>query len=176
MNPRILSTFGILVAAFGFASGVGGASGGDPGQDVAALVRVTEEANQALVRGDIDKYVALTRHSKDYTLMNPFGGAPTRGFDDTPERRAGMNKFFKNGTLNQELVATYQSGDLVVLVTIERVRGEFGGLAEQDWSLRVTQVFRRNGSDWQLVHRHADPLGTRISIEQAAALARGSQP
>ncbi len=176
MNPRILSSFGILVAGFGFAEGGAGGSGSDAGQDVASLVRVTEEANQALVRGDIDKYVALTRHSKDYVLMNPFGGTPTRGFDDTPERRAGMKTFFKNGTLNQELVATYQSGELVVLVTIERVRGEFGGLPEQDWTLRVTQVFRRDGSEWQLVHRHADPLGKKISTEQAAALARGSQP
>ena len=176
MNPRILSTFGILAAAFGFASGGGGASAGDARQDVAALVRDTEEANKALVRGDIDKYVALTRHSKDYLLMNPFGGTPTRGFDDTPERRAGMKQFFKSGTLEQEVVATYPSSDLVVLVTIERVRGEFGGVAEQDWSLRVTQVFRRDGTGWELVHRHADPLANRISVQQAAALARGSQP
>ena len=99
-----------------------------------------------MVRGDIDKYVALTRHSKDYLLMNPFGGTPTRGFEDTPERREGMKKFFKSGTLDQEVVATWASGELAVLVTIERMHGEAGGLPEQDWSLRVTQVFRRDGS------------------------------
>jgi ketosteroid isomerase-like protein len=143
---------------------------------VAALVRVTEEANKALVRGDIDKYVALVRHSKDYVLMNPFGGAPTRGFEDTPERRAGMKTFFKSGTLDQDVVATWESGDLAVLVTIERMHGEVGLLPEQDWSLRVTQVFRRDGSEWQLVHRHADPLANGITVQQAAALARGSQP
>jgi ketosteroid isomerase-like protein len=95
------------------------------------------------VRGDIDKYIELTRHGKDYLLMNPFGGAPTRGFDDTPERREGMKKFFKNGTLEQEVVATWESGDLAVLVTIERAHVEIGGLPEQDWGLRVTQVFRQ---------------------------------
>jgi hypothetical protein len=35
------------------------------------------------------------------------------------------------------------------------------------------QVFRRVDSDWQLVHRHADPLVHAIDLEQAAALARG---
>ena len=165
-----------MFCAFVFAVVAGGASGGGPGQDVAALVRDTEEANKALVRGDIDKYVALTRHGQDYLLMNPFGGAPTRGFEDTPERREGMKKFFKNGTLEQEVVATWESGDLAVLVTIERVRGEIGGLPEQDWTLRVTQVFRRDGKQWQLVHRHADPLGNRITVPQAAALARGTAP
>ena len=175
MNRRLLATVGALVAAFPANAG-GGASGGDGSQDVGALVRVTEEANQALVRGDIDKYIALTRHSKDYLLMNPFGGTPTRSFEDTPERRAGMKKFFKSGTLNQEVVATWASGDLAVLVTIERMHGEAGDVPEQDWSLRVTQIFRRDGSGWQLVHRHADPLANKITVEQAAALARGSQP
>ncbi len=176
MKRRVLFTFGIILGAFGFASAGWGAGGNGSAQDVAGLERRTEEANQALVRGDIAKYIELTRHAKDYVLMNPFGGTPTRGFADTPERRAGMAKFFKNGTLKQEVVATYPSNDLVVLVTIERAHGEFEDVPEQDWSLRVTQVFRRNGSKWELVHRHADPLVNRISVEQAAALAKGSQP
>ena len=175
MNPRLLATFGTLLAAFPLAS-AGGGAGGDTGPDLAALVRRTEEANKALVRGDIDEYIELTRHSRDYTLMNPFGGSPARGFDDKPEHRAGMKKFFKGGTLEQELVATYASGDLTVLVTIEHVRARVGELPEQDWSLRVTQVFRKDPSGWQLVHRHADPLTKKLTVEQTAALARGSQP
>jgi ketosteroid isomerase-like protein len=173
MNSRLLGT---LLGAVSFASAGGGAGGGDTGRDVGALVRVTEEANKALVRGDIDRYVALTRHAKDYVLMNPFGGTPTRGFEDTPERREGMKKFFKSGTLDQDVIATWASGDLAVLVTIERMHGEVGGLPEQDWSLRVTQVFRREGSEWQLIHRHADPLANKITVPQASVLARGSQP
>src|SRR5262247_1130389 len=142
-------------------------------EDVANLTRRTAEANTALVRGDIDGYLALIEHAKDYTLMAPFGGAPTRGFDTSS--RAAMARFFKAGTFDQEVVETYVTGDLVVLVTIERVRAEVGGLPEQDWSLRVTQVFRREAIEWRLVHRHADPLANGISLEQAAALARGDQ-
>ena len=178
MNPRFLFNFGIVLGVVGFAGGGGGGAG--PGAestpDVQGLERRTEEANQALVRGDIDKYIALTRHAKDYVLMNPFGGAPTRGFDDTPERRAGMKRFFKSGTLKQEVIGTYASPDQVVLVTIERMHGEVGDVPEQDWSLRVTQVFRRAGSGWELVHRHADPLVKGIGVKEAAALASGTQP
>ena len=114
MNPKLLSTHGIVLGAFGGASG--GAGGAAADQDVAALERRSADANKALVRGDIDGYLALIEHAKDYTLMNPFGGTPTRGFVDSPERRAGIAKFFKSGTLDQEVVATYASGDLVVLV------------------------------------------------------------
>jgi ketosteroid isomerase-like protein len=56
---------------------------------------------------------------------------------------------------------------------IVRMRAIVGGLPEQDWALRVTQVYRRDPSGWQLVHRHADPLLRSLGLEQAAALARG---
>ncbi len=67
----------------------------------------------------------------------------------------------------------YASADLVVLVIIERQQIAVADLPEQDWSLRVTLVYRRAGDGWQLAHRHADPLARGITVEQAAAIARG---
>ena len=67
------------------------------------------------------------------------------------------------------------SSDLVVLVLIERQYGEVGGLPDQEWALRVTMVYARESGRWQLVHRHADPLVDRITLEEAAALARGDR-
>jgi len=141
--------------------------------ELAALIRRTAEANAAFTRGDMHRYATLIPHSDDYTLMAPFGGAPTRGFDDSSERLAELARYFRAGTSELELVQSYVSGDMVVLAVIERQHGEVGGLPDQDWSLRVTLVFRREGSDWQLAHRHADPLVNSISLEQAAAIARG---
>ena len=56
---------------------------------------------------------------------------------------------------------------------IERQHGQVGGLPDQDLSLRVTQVYRRDGADWLLVHRHADPLVQTVELEQLTALLRG---
>jgi ketosteroid isomerase-like protein len=173
MNLRLLSTLGVILGAIGW--GAGGDRTGGRDKEVANLTARSAEANAALVHGDIDAYLALIEHANDYTLMAPFGGAPTRGFDASPEHRAAMAKFFKSGTLHQEVVATYDSGDLIVLVTIERVRATVGELPEQDWSLRVTQVFRHEGTKWKLVHRHADPLVSGITVNQAALLARGEK-
>jgi ketosteroid isomerase-like protein len=108
--------------------------------------------------------------------MAPYGGHPWRGFDTSPEALAATARHFQGGEAELEVVETYASGDLAVLVAIERQRGVVGGLPEQDWSLRVTLVFRRDGSEWQLAHRHADPLVHEISHEQLAALARGDVP
>ena len=142
------------------------------GTNVTELVRRTAEAASAYIRGDIRKYLGLIKHGDDYTLMAPYGGEPTRGFDPKKALEA-TPKMFRGGEADLELVESYASGDIAVLVAIERQHGEVGGMPDQDWSLRVTLVFRREGSDWRLVHRHADPLVHAISMEHMAALARG---
>jgi ketosteroid isomerase-like protein len=143
------------------------------GTEVAELIQRSAESNAALMRGDIKKYLALISLTDDFTLMAPFGGTPTRGSDMTSERWEAMGRFFRNGTLEQQVVQSYGSADMVVLAVIERARVEVGGLPPQDWLLRVTLVYRREGSAWRLAHRHADPLVKGISLDKAAALARG---
>jgi ketosteroid isomerase-like protein len=150
-----------------------GSRGSASARDVTDLVRRTEQAAAALIRGDINAYLELIRHADDYTLMQPFGGSPTRGFDARPESLAALARFFKGGESTLEVTQSYASGDLVVLVVIERQHGAVGDLPDQEWSLRVTQVYRRSGAAWELVHRHADPLVHPIGIDRAAALARG---
>jgi ketosteroid isomerase-like protein len=140
-------------------------------EELAELVSRTEEATAAFMRGDMDRYLALTPHASGFTLMNPFGGAPKR-YEDRSESLRAAADYFKAGEAKLEVAETHVWGDTVVLVMIERQHGEVGGLPDQDWPLRVTQVYRREGSDWLVVHRHADPLVTTIDLDSAAALAR----
>jgi hypothetical protein len=54
---------------------------------------------------------------------------------------------------------------------IERNQVTFEGRTElREWTLRTTQVFRRDGSRWVRLHRHADPLLGRRSLEATLAL------
>jgi ketosteroid isomerase-like protein len=143
-------------------------------EELAELVNRTAEAASALVRGEARGYFTLVRHADDFTLMSPYGGDPIRGFDDSDEAVEALAQFFRNGEATLEVVTSYASGDLAVLVLIEHQHGEVGDLPEQDLSLRVTLVFRRSAeSEWQLVHRHADPLVHGIGLEQLATLLRG---
>lgn len=141
--------------------------------EIAKLVELTTVAELAWVRGEMHRYASLISHAEDFTLMSPFGGTPRRGFDDSPPRLAELSRFFHGGSGTFEVVQTYASGGLVVLVMIFRMRASVGSLPEQDWNLRVTQVFRRDRTGWRLVHRHADPLARSLGLEQAASLARG---
>jgi hypothetical protein len=56
------------------------------------------------------RYATPITHSDDYTLMAPFGGAPTRGFDDSSKRLAELARYFKAGTSELELVAARHAG------------------------------------------------------------------
>jgi hypothetical protein len=149
---------------------IGSAAAAGP---VAQLVAQAAEKNAAFMRGDMQRWSECVRIAADFTLMQPFGGPPSRGFDMSPVRMAELARYFRNGKTDLELVQSYACEDIVVLVMIERQTGEVGGLPEQDWSLRVTEVYRKAGSEWQLVHRHADPLVRHVKLEQAAAIARG---
>jgi ketosteroid isomerase-like protein len=144
--------------------------------ELAELVQLTTESAKAFIRGDMRTYFSLIRQGDDFTLMAPFGGEPRRGSDTSSEYLEELERYFRNGEAEVDMVATYSSGDLAVLVAIERQHGEVGGLPDQDWSLRVTLVFRRDGSGWRQVHRHADPLVHGISLEQLSLLARGELP
>lgn len=176
IRRRLLPALGAVPGVPGVTECAGGGTGvAAPGNDVADVTRRTAAAQAALVSGDANAFIAEIGIAKNYTLMAPFGGAPTHGFDASSQHLAALSRFFKSGTFEQEVVATHEADGLIVIVTIERVHAEVGGLPAQAWSLRVTQVFRRDAADWQLVHRHADPLANGISLQQAAVLARGAQ-
>ena len=141
--------------------------------ELTELIERTKVAEVLWIQGDMRRYLSLISHSDDYTLMAPFGGVPRRGFDSSSARLEKLSRFFRGGDGTVEVVETYASGALVVLAMIARLRGTVGELPEQDWPLRITQVYRRDSPGWRLVHRHADLLLRGISLEQAAALARG---
>ena len=142
----------------------------------AELIALAAEKNAAFMRGEMERWATLVRIAPDFTLMQPFGGPASHGFDKGAQHLAEMSRYFRNGKTKLEVAQTYSSRDLVVLVMIERQTGEVGGLPEQDWSLRVTEVYRRAGAEWELVHRHADALVHRITLGQLSALARGVPP
>lgn len=140
---------------------------------VAQLVMRSEMQARLFNRGDMQHWLDMIMLSDDFTLMQPFGGNTTHGFDSSPEYLASLSSKFRNGDATLELEASYATDDMVVLAFVERQRGEVHGMPDQDWSLRVTQVYRRDDGQWRMVHRHADPLVRRQSLAHTAAIARG---
>jgi ketosteroid isomerase-like protein len=143
--------------------------------DLADLISRMDEAADAYIRGDVRRYYPLFEHGTGYTLMPPHGGEAVHVQAPTEEQLDETSRFFAAGEARLDVAASYASGDLVVLVAVERQHGEVSGTPDQDWSLRVTLVFRRSAGAWQLVHRHADPLVHPVPFEHLGRLARGLQ-
>ena len=143
------------------------------GAELVELLGRLEEATTAFICGEMDRYLELTPHASGYSLANPFGGAP-QTYEDRAESIRAAAGFFEGGEATIELIETHAWDDTLILVMIERQHGRVGGLPDQKWDLRVTQVYRREGADWLLVHRHADPLVEPIGLERAAEIARGA--
>jgi ketosteroid isomerase-like protein len=137
------------------------------------LSRIAQESAEAYLAGDLDAYARMLPHADDFTLMPPFGGPTRHGFVLDDETREATRSTFRGGHVEVEVDASYVTDDLAVLVVVERQRGLVGDLAEQDWSLRVTLVFRHDGGQWRLVHRHADALVHPIGWDALSKLARG---
>lgn len=129
------------------------------------LVRMMDTVARSWADGDIPGALALLCPAADFTMMPPDGG-PTVPCPGVPRACAG-------GEAGFELEQTYTSGDLAVLVGVERRRGVETGPPDRDGSLRLTLVFRRVGERWEQVHRHADPLVRRTPLEHGAASAGG---
>lgn len=142
--------------------------------DVAGLLEALDRGRQSWIDGALGHGPEVdAEQDDDMTIFGPFGGEAGRG-PGLMDRQQQAARLFHGGTGRNEVVKTMVSGDLVVVVLVERneVTVE-GGDAPQPWVLRTTQVFERRDDRWIRLHRHADPLIARRSPDETFGLARG---
>ncbi len=103
----------------------------DDNGDVAKLIQQTEEAANAWMRGDMDRYLELVHHARGFTLFAPNGGPPVQ-YADRRSEFAGWQSPFADGEAALEITGTHVFDDVVVLVMIERQHGRVADLPDQD--------------------------------------------
>ena len=125
-----------------------------------AFLSEWEGAQARFLEGDPAQWKQRASQGDDATIMGAFGGYE-KGWKDVGPRydwAAAQYKGRKAG-VKTEYLSVAVSGDLAFTVAIERQEeARPGGQAPLRRELRATQVFRREGGSWKLLHRHADPL------------------
>lgn len=116
-------------------------------------------AAQAYVSGDSAPLAELTASKLDATFFGPRGGH-TQGPREVNERYVRDAKAFAAGSETDfEVLQMGASHDIGYWIGHQRASARMQGKAEPiPMSLRVTEIFRREGDDWKLIHRHADML------------------
>jgi ketosteroid isomerase-like protein len=127
-------------------------------------------ADTALHSGDARPRIADTWSHTDPVTV--FGAAKTViGWAATEPMFEELAKQFSDfKSFEIEVIASGASGDLAYLVAIERTNTSVAGAAAAPYALRVTQVFRREGGEWKVVHRHADAVQGASTTSQVGRL------
>jgi ketosteroid isomerase-like protein len=127
-----------------------------------AFLSEVEAAQVQLVNGRPDAFKALWSRGDDVTLSGGLGGAIAKGWMQVSERLDWVATQYVGGARVHQEVARYVGQDLAYVVLRETIRFNSpanGRPVVQE--LRVTQVFRRDGGRWRIVHRHADSQVTK---------------
>ena len=125
-----------------------------------------DEAARAFVRGDAAPLGRLVTHTSPATFFGPMGGAD-QGADRviaTYERDAAR---FTAGDSRFEVLHMGASNGIAYWVGYQRATARLDGKAEAiPFNLRVTEIFRREGDEWKLIHRHADALASEAEAKK----------
>jgi len=128
-------------------------------KDFTAFLREREQVSTAFLSGDAAALEAISTQHAPATIFGPRGDC-VQGAAQVKQVNARAAGAFDQGSTNGfEILHQGSSGDLAYWVGIQRSRVQMKGQDESvPFDLRVTEIFRREGGGWKLVHRHADRL------------------
>jgi ketosteroid isomerase-like protein len=113
-------------------------------------------AETAIHNGEVEPRMALWSRSDPVTLLGAMGMSNV-GWDTVSQTFRWVASRFSNCTAYSfELLAAGASGDLAYTVGFERADLSVDGGPPQSTKVRVTHVYRREGGEWKIVHRHGD--------------------
>jgi ketosteroid isomerase-like protein len=128
-------------------------------RDFEQFMRRREEAAGAYVRGDAAPLGRLVAGTSPATFFSPKGDY-REGADVVSATYKGDAASFEDGSENHfEILHMAASDGIAYWVGFQRALARIRGQSEPiPFNLRVTEVFRREGGEWKLIHRHADEL------------------
>ena len=127
-------------------------------------------AGNAFMHGDPRLIQEAYSHCEDVTIFGGFGGYEHGWKKQVEKRFEWAAARFKGGETKTENISLFVSPDLACSVDLEHELSQLVGVeGTVQVDLRVTTVFRREGTQWTVVHRHADPL---VKVQDAASIVR----
>jgi len=122
-------------------------------------VQAYRQALDTYVKGDPRPITEFFSRRDDVTLANPLGPPRIGPADVDAVIAAGASMLRAGSVRGFEEVSRYNTPDLGYVVQIERTQAQLPGNTDfTPIALRVTMIFRREGDNWKVAHRHADPI------------------
>ncbi|KAF2415631.1 nuclear transport factor 2 family protein [Microbacterium sp. B35-30] len=114
------------------------------------------QAEQALHNGDADPRRALWSHNEPVSILGAWRNA--YGQREVAETFTHLEQNFSDCTsATFELQAYGVVDDMAYTAGLEHISTSVNG-QPRSFTLRATQVYRREGGGWKVAHRHADTV------------------
>jgi ketosteroid isomerase-like protein len=113
-------------------------------------------AEIALHNGDAEPRLAIWSRQEPVTVLGAWKSAT--GPEEVSDLFTQLETTFSDCTsYSHEIVAADVIGDLAYTVGYEHTQASIDG-EPRTYTLRATQIYRREDGEWKVVHRHADPM------------------
>ena len=135
-------------------SGAGAQSSPNDKEILAATTLFYTALNTAL-QGDFDPLSAVWSHRPDISDLSADGGQEF-GWNEVHAHILNMSRLYPSGKISAQNVKVVADGDIGYSVCTEagQMRSADGPMVK--FSQRATNIFRREGGQWKLIHHHAD--------------------
>jgi ketosteroid isomerase-like protein len=114
------------------------------------------DAEIALHDGDADPRGELWSRQEPVTVLGAWKSATGRA--ELDELFTSLEQTFSGcASYRFDVVAAEVSGDMAYTVGYEHTQAVVNG-EPRDYTLRATQIYRREGGEWKVIHRHGSAL------------------
>lgn len=122
-----------------------------------------KDAEVALHNGDAAPRLAIWSTKDPVTVLGAWLSG--RGHREVSDLFRQLERTFSDCTsYSHEVIAADVHGDMAYTVGYEHTQASVNGEPRR-YSLRVTQVYRREDGEWKVAHRHADTVPEREKSE-----------
>jgi ketosteroid isomerase-like protein len=136
-------------------------------QDFEQFMKRRGEIALAYISGDAAPLGEIVASQSPATFFRP-SGSYYQGAEAVWSQYERDAASFESGSEGQlEILHMAASDGLAYWVGFQRASARLRGRPEAvPFNLRVTELFRREGETWKLIHRHADPLNSEPEARQ----------
>jgi len=122
-----------------------------------------------LINGNAEPMAAVWSHRDDVTTLHPLGGRQTGWHEVWQVWQAVAQAGITDANVTVDDLLIHVTGDLAYTVGVERGQLTMGG-EQVAYDERATNIYRREGGAWKLVHHHSDLVpGMQAAMERMMA-------
>ena len=127
--------------------------------DFEQFMKQREKVAGSYVNGDATPLGEIVTHHSPATFFKPMGGYRQDAEEVWTQYEGDSHIFESSDESYLEILHMAASDGLAYWVGFQHSMSHLRGVPEAvPFNLRVTELFRREGDSWKLIHRHVDSL------------------